>query len=184
MSGLPSLINGVHLYKGAEVNIKSFAGRLDLDNKTLCRLDFIIASYHIEAIAPGTEDQNTEGWLNVIANPYVDCLGHAGNPVYPFDHEAVVQALAAAGKILEINANSFSVRPGSEPNCQDLITRCKAHGVPVLANSDAHNMWQVGNVGQATDLLKKMKFPPEMILNTSFEAIDGFIRQRKKQKGI
>jgi len=182
MTGLPSVIDGFHLYKGAEVNIKDFKGRLDLSENILQKLDFIIASYHIEAIEPGTEEENTTGWLNAIANPYVDCLGHAGNPIYPFDHETVVKALSKAGKILEINANSFAVRPGSEPNCRDILSLCKKYGVPVLANSDAHSMWQVGNVQAALDMLQEMRFPPEMILNTSFSAIDGFITARKIQK--
>lgn len=182
MTGLPAEIDGIRLYKGAEVNIKSFEGRLDLDDSILSRLDFIIASYHVEAIEPGTIEENTNGWLNAIKNNYVDCLGHAGNPVYPFDHERVVKALKDSGKILEINANSFVVRKGSLPNCTDLIKLCKKYDVPVIATSDAHHRWNICNVKASLDLLEELEFPPEMILNSSKEAIEKYISLRKGQK--
>lgn len=184
MSGLPSSIKGLHLYKGAEVNIKDFAGRMDLDEEILKNLDFIIASYHIEAIESGSKEENTRGWLAAISNPYVDCLGHTGNPVYPFDHETVVKELQKYGKTLEINSNSFAVRKGSEPNCRDLALLCKKYKVPVLVNSDAHHLWRIGDVEESIALLKSISFPPELILNASQERIESFITRRKKEKGI
>ncbi|MFA6844364.1 MAG: phosphatase [Sphaerochaetaceae bacterium] len=182
MSGLPSLIGDFHLYKGAEVNIKDFNGRIDLPKQVLELLDFVIASYHVEAITPGTKTENTEGWLSVIENQYVDCLGHVGNPVFPFEHEKVVKALARKGKILEINANSFLVRPGSEENCRDVISLCKKYEVPVTVNSDAHSKWQVGKVDAALHLLEEMKFPPQMILNSNLVNIKKYIETRKQEK--
>lgn len=182
MSGLPETADGIRLYKGAEVNIKSFSGRLDLDETVLKRLDFIIASYHVEAIDPGTEDENTEGWLNAIRNKYVDCLGHAGNPVYSFAHEPVVKALRDYGKILEINANSPVVRKGSMENCIDLIKLCMKYDVPVIATSDAHHKWNLCNVQASLDMLEELGFPPERILNTSKEAIEEYITRRKGEK--
>ena len=112
----------------------------------------------------------------------MDCLGHAGNPVYPFDHERVVKALRDSGKILEINANSFVVRKGSLPNCTDLIKLCKKYDVPVIATSDAHHRWNICNVKASLDLLEELEFPPEMILNSSKEAIEKYISLRKGQK--
>ncbi len=182
LTGLPDVIDGVRLYKGAEVNIKSFEGRLDLDDLVLSRLDFTIASYHVEAIEPGSIEENTKGWLNVINSKYVDCLGHMGNPAYPFEHETIVKALRDTGKILEINANSSVVRKGSEKNCVDLLKLCMKYGVPIVATSDAHHKWNVCNVQASLDMLKEMEFPPEMILNTSKEAIDDYITRRKIEK--
>lgn len=184
MPGLPEVVDGIRLYKGAEVNIKSFEGRLDLDDEVLSRLDFIIASYHVEAISPGSEEENTKGWLNAIRNKYVDCLGHTGNPAYPFNHEKIVKALHDEGKILEINANSPVVRKGSEKNCTDIIKLCKKYSVPVIATSDAHHKWNVGNVKASLDMLEELEFPPHLILNTSREAIEEYIVKRKRAKSL
>ncbi len=182
MTSLPEYIQGCRVYTGAEVNIKDFHGKLDLADKILRKLDFVIASYHVEAIDPGTATDNTDGWIAAIHNQFVDCIGHPGNPVFPFDHEAVVRELAATGKLLEVNSNSFVVRPGSEPNCRHLVSLCMEHGVPVIVNSDAHNMWQVGAVSEALGMLKDMEVPPSMIINTSLTNVDGYIQKRKLAK--
>ncbi|QTQ11075.1 phosphatase [Treponema parvum] len=182
LNSIPEFLDEIRVFKGAEVNIKSFQGRIDLNPSILHFLDWVIASYHIEAIEFGTKEENTEGWLNVIKNPYVDCLGHAGNPVYDFEHEVVIKALKDSGKILEINSNSFTVRKGSKENCSDIIRLCKKYDVPVVATSDAHIMYRVGDVKESLELLKELEYPAERILNSSFSSILDYIDRRKKEK--
>ncbi|PKL26931.1 MAG: phosphatase [Spirochaetae bacterium HGW-Spirochaetae-2] len=184
MDSLPPEVDGIRLYKGAEVNIKNFSGRIDLPDNILKTLDFTIASFHIEAITPGTVEENTAAWLAVVRNPYVDCMGHAGNPLYPFHHEEVIREVKRQGKTLEINANSFLVRKGSEKNCAHLIELCKHFGVPVMVNSDAHNAWTIGEVAPALTLLEHLDFPPSMILNHTLEGISSFIQRRKDEKQL
>lgn len=182
LSNLPEYINGVRVYKGAEVNIKDANGRIDLKGKALKRLEFVIASFHKEAIEPMSEAEHTQAWLKVIANPFVDCLGHMGNPVFSFDHETVMKALKDSGKIFEINANSPLVRKGSEENCRDLIRLAKKYEIPVIANSDAHIYLNVGNVENALTLLKEEDFPEDLILNLSKEKMDEYIKRRRAEK--
>lgn len=182
LSRLPDEIDGIRFYKGAEVNIKNFSGKIDLDNSILKKLDFVIASYHMEAIKPGAKEEHTEGWLNVIKNKYVDCLGHMGAPKYDFYHEPVIKALKESGKILEINSNSPIARKGSEENCIDIIRLCKKYDVPVVANSDSHHRWNLGDVSYSMNLLKELEFPPERILNTSKDLIDEYVLRRKEEK--
>ena len=182
LSRLPDVIDGIRFFKGSEVNIKNFKGRIDLDNSILKKLDFIIASYHAEAIEAGTREDNTEGWLNVIGNRYVDCLGHMGNPRYDFDHEPVIKALRDSGKILEINSNSPVARKGSEENCKDIIRLCMKYDVPVVATSDSHHIWNLCDVSYSMKLLEEMGFPPQRILNTSRELMEDYISRRKEEK--
>ena len=160
----------------------NFSGKIDLDNSILKKLDFVIASYHMEAIKPGAKEEHTEGWLNVIKNKYVDCLGHMGAPKYDFYHEPVIKALKESGKILEINSNSPIARKGSEENCIDIIRLCKKYDVPVVANSDSHHRWNLGDVSYSMNLLKELEFPPERILNISKDLIDEYVLRRKEEK--
>jgi Histidinol phosphatase and related hydrolases of the PHP family len=110
LNGLPEEVDGVFLYKGAEVNMKTFDGGLDLPPHILKNLDFNIASFHVEAITPGSVDNQTSALLHAAKNPYIDCLGHLGNPVFPFEHESVVKALK---KIWEDNGNQRKL-----PHCK------------------------------------------------------------------
>lgn len=165
MKGLPREVRGLRLVTGAEVNIKDFEGGLDLDREVLSQLDFVVASYHVEAIDPASAAEHTRGWLNVIENPDVDCLGHCGNPVFACDYEAVVKACLANGKAVEINSSSFKVRPGSHETCRTVALLCKEYGVPVLISSDAHSRYFVGDHAAAIELLESVGFPEELVIN-------------------
>ncbi len=165
MRGLPREVYGLRLVTGAEVNIKDFEGGLDLDREVLRQLDFVVASYHVEAIDPASEELHTQGWQNVIANPDVDCLGHCGNPAFACDYEAVVKACLAHGKAIEINSSSFKVRPGSHETCRRVALLCKEYGVPVLVSSDAHSRYFVGDHEEAIRLLESISFPEELVIN-------------------
>lgn len=182
LPGLPDQVDGIRLLKGAEVNIKNFDGRLDLGNHILSNLDFVIASYHIEAIDPGSESENTKGWINAINTGMVDCLGHCGNPVFPFDHEKVVKACAEKEVAIEINANSSIVRPGSEENCKDILELCIRYKVPIFINSDAHSMYTVGEFASAVELAESLGIPQSAILNSSLEAAMNFIDKRNASR--
>lgn len=175
MKGLPKEIMGMKFYAGAEVNIKSFDGRLDLPDQILDALDLIIASYHIEAIPPSTVQDHTNGWLHVIHNPFVDCLGHMGNPVYQCDLKTVVKECSIYHKLIEINANSFVVRPGSDKNCREIALLCMQYQVPVLISSDAHSCYSVGNHTFAIQMLESIDFPEELIVNSSYERLKKYL---------
>lgn len=171
MKGLPKQIHGLRFFAGAEVNIKSYEGRIDLPPAILESLDFVVASYHVEAISPSSLEDHTAGLLNIIENPSIDCLGHIGNPVFRCDYEAVVKACAKHHKLIEINSNSFSVRPGSHENCLETARLCKMHQVQVIISSDAHSCYSVGDHGAAVEMLESIGFPEELVVNSSWERL-------------
>ena len=74
---LPEMLHGVRLLKGIELNILDFDGTIDMDEAVLQRLDLAIASLHMPCIKPGTKKENTQVFLKVMENPYVDIIGHA-----------------------------------------------------------------------------------------------------------
>ena len=184
MRGLPKAVHGLRLVAGAEVNIKDFDGGLDLDRDVLRQLDFVVASYHVEAIDPAASEQHTRGWLNVIANPDVDCLGHCGNPVFACDYEAVVKACREHGKAVEINSSSFKVRPGSSETCRAVALLCKEYGVPVLISSDAHARDFGGDHRAALRLLESGGFPEELVINGEKGRLMNYLDRLEQGKAL
>ncbi len=67
---------GVRILYGAEANIIDRKGHLDLDDSVLAHLDYVIASMHKPVIKPGTEEENTEAYINAMKNPCVAVIGH------------------------------------------------------------------------------------------------------------
>lgn len=179
LGGLPESVNGLTLYKGAEANILDFDGNLDMESSLLKRLDFVIASYHIECIQPVNLKAHTQGLIRAIENPLVDCLGHCGNPVFPIDIPAVVGACATQHKLIEINSASFLVRPGSDTVCEQVARLCAQRGVQIVVNSDAHSRWQVGEHTAALAMLDKISFPEELVINSSPERLSYYFEHRR-----
>lgn len=97
-----------------------FDGSLDLPQKLLRRLDWVIASYHGPICMPGTLEQNTQGWMRIAENPDVDVIGHCGDGRYVFDLEKAIKQFKAYDKIVEINAHSFTGAPRAHYNCRRL----------------------------------------------------------------
>lgn len=176
---VPNQLDGVKLLKGVEADVTDFEGTLDVPLRIMERLDWTIASMHRPVLTPGTKAENTRAWLDVVQNPWVDVLGHCGNPAYPFDHEPVVKACSEHGTLIEINAHSPVHRAGSQEICAHIANLCAEHGVSVVVSSDAHAAWQVGNVEPALKMLEEIHFPPQLVLNADEERFGQFVARRK-----
>jgi putative hydrolase len=176
---LPQEIEGVKILKSIEANIIDFDGKVDIGPKYLKRLDFVIASLHDICIEPLYVEQNTSALIGALKSPYVDAIGHPGNPVFPVDIEKVVLVCKEMDKFIEINNNSFNVRKGSEENCKQFALMCKKYKVKVICGSDAHYCEDVGNFDNVLKLLKEVDMPEELIMNLSDENFETYKTNKK-----
>jgi DNA polymerase (family 10) len=143
-------VDGLELLAGTEVNILP-DGSLDYEDEVLAELDWVIASVHSSFRM--TREAMTARILRAIEHPLVDAIGHpsgrkiAQRPPYEVDLQAVIEAAARTGTMLEINAN---------PDRRDLdelhARAAAAAGVALLVNTDAHRVggFNVGRYGIAT----------------------------------
>lgn len=125
------------LLAGVECDILA-DGRMDLDESCLASLDLVIGSVH-SALAQ-SEAEMTARLIRAIEHPFVDVIGHPTNrlllrrPSSQVHIEKVIDAAAANGVALEINAN---------PNRLDLSDSharlARERGVKLLISSDAHS---------------------------------------------
>ncbi|MGH2874348.1 MAG: DNA polymerase/3'-5' exonuclease PolX, partial [Solirubrobacteraceae bacterium] len=148
----------------SEVNILP-DGSLDYDDETLATLDWVVASVHssfqMDAAAM------TARIVRAVSNPLVDLLGHpSGRRIerrrpYAFDFEAVLEAAAANGTMLEINSSP------ERRDLDDLHARAAAAaGVPIVINCDAHRTggFEVRRYGIAT--ARRAWLGPSAVVNT------------------
>ncbi len=175
---LPKYIAGLRHLRGVEVNVCDYDGTLDMTERALGAMDIVIASMHDGTLPCGTPEQVTEGWLRVAENPDVDIIGHCGTPRYAFDYERVIPIFGEHGKVVEINEGTFRVRKTSLDNCREIAKLCAKHGVRVCVNSDAHYMADVGQLDNAVALLEEIAFPKELIINSSVERLEAFLREK------
>jgi len=100
--------NEFRLLTGIEVDILR-DGTLDLPDKSLGELDVVVASIHQSFNQ--TEGELTQRLISAARNPFVHMLGHLTGRLllqrepYKVNQRAVIDACAASGTWIELNAN-------------------------------------------------------------------------------
>ena len=125
-----------HVFSGSEVDVLA-DGSMDYPDDVLGRLDVVVASVHQGFRM--TEDEATARVVRAVGNPHVDVLGHPTGRLllrregYPLDHAAVLDACAAHGVAVELNANPWRLDVDWA-----FVRAARARGVLVSVNPDAH----------------------------------------------
>jgi len=155
---------GFRLLAGSEINI-GLDGSLDYPDDLVAALDWAVASVHTSFSI--SEREMTERVLAAIENPKVDCIGHLTGRLigrrepYGIDVEAVAEAAARTGTMLEINGN---------PNRRDLSehhARLAAEaGAAIVLNTDAHGVDTLDNIAYAVATARRAWLTPKEIANT------------------
>ncbi|MFD2162661.1 helix-hairpin-helix domain-containing protein [Paradesertivirga mongoliensis] len=137
IDALNKKLNGFKIFKGIESDIL-FDGSLDYAPEILATFDFVVASIH--SVFKMTEEKATSRLITAIESPYTTILGHPSGRLllsrngYPVDFKKVIDACAANGVVIEINANPLRL---------DMDWRWHQYalekGVMLSVNPDAHS---------------------------------------------
>ena len=178
---VPRKHGDLELLLGVELNILDIDGHLDLNDELLSELDYAIASMHAQNYKSGSVKENTSAYLNAMKNPYVNIIGHPDDGRYEIDYEALIQGAKEYGKVLELNNHSMEpecTRENAVENDTVMLNLCKKYQVPVVMDSDAHFDLLIGEFDRARDLLEKLDFPEELVLNRSVDAIRKYVNRK------
>jgi DNA polymerase (family 10) len=156
-------ITGFHIFRGIESDILN-DGSLDYPDEILKRFDFIVASVHSNLKM--VEEKATERLIKAIENPYTTILGHPTGRLllsrkgYDIDYKKVIDACAANGVVIEINANPLRL---------DLDWRWHQYaldkGVVLSINPDAHRNEGFHDMYYGTLVARKGGLTAEKCLN-------------------
>lgn len=175
---IPRELCGVKILRGTELNIISYNGAVDVYEEDYYDLfDWIVASFHQPCCLPATSEEHTAAYINVLRNPYIDCIGHPDTQEYDFDTDAVCAECARQGKALEINTSHLN--RGSIDRARRILRGCKASGASVCINSDAHFSARVGDFELGIGLASELDFPEELILNAERGRLEKYLSARR-----
>jgi DNA polymerase (family 10) len=134
---LNETFDGFRVFAGVECDILK-DGSLDFPDEVLAQLDYVVASVH--NVFNLSEAEMTKRIIRAMQNPHVTMLGHLSGRLllsrdgYQVNIPAVIDAAAATGTIIEMNAN---------PKRLDMDWRwwplAKQKGVKCAINPDAHH---------------------------------------------
>jgi DNA polymerase (family 10) len=164
IDALNKKLKGFTIFKSAEVDILS-DGSLDYSKAALKSFDFVIASVH--ARTPGKEEEMTKAVIKALENPFTSMLGHPSGRLllarapYKVDIEKVIDACAANGVVIEINAN---------PHRLDLdwryVKRAIEKGVKFCICPDAHHIADIADIKYGVAAARKGWAAKSDIINT------------------
>lgn len=172
---LNGTFNNFRIFKSIESDILS-DGRLDYDVDVLEQFDFVIASIHSNLKMP--EERAMRRLITAIENPYTNMLGHPtgrlilSRPGYPINHKKIIDACAANGVVIELNAN---------PHRLDIdwrwIPYCMEKGVMISINPDAHSKEGIKDVRYGVYAARKGGLSKDMTFNAKSRAeIENYFR--------
>jgi DNA polymerase (family 10) len=125
------------LFKGTECDIMP-DGSLDYADDVLDGFDYVVASIHSNFRM--SREEMTARIVRAVSNPRVTMLGHPTGRLllardsYALDLDAVIDAAAEAGTMIEINANPLRLDLDAV-HCR----RASRKGVQIVINPDAHS---------------------------------------------
>lgn len=166
------------IFKGIESDIL-YDGSLDYSEEILKTFDFVVASVHSQLKM--TEEKATERLIKAIENPYTTILGHPTGRLllsrkgYDIDYKKVIDACAANGVVIEINANPLRL---------DLDWRWHRYalekGVLLSINPDAHRKEGFLDMRYGVMVGRKGGLTAEKCLNAfSLHQMDDFFANKK-----
>lgn len=173
----------IRIFSGIECDILK-DGSLDFDDPVLARLDYVVASVH-SSFSLGT-DEMTRRIIRAMENPHVTMLGHATGRLllsrepYAIDVPAVIEAAAATGTWIELNAN---------PRRLDLDWRwwplAKEKGVRCVINPDAHSTAGLQDLVFGINTARKGWLAKEDVVNTlPLESMISALQEKRRRHGL
>lgn len=175
---LPRFICGVSVLQGAEVNIVDRTGAVDMEEKTLEMLEWVVASMHNACMKDRSFEDCTSAYLAVAENPCIDVIGHCVTNNFPFDHEPCIKKFAEYGKLVEINESSLMYKTGARANSIEVLRLCKKYGVRIVIDSDSHFCEFIGKTPLGLQLVEETSFPQELILNAEWGRVQEYVLKK------
>ena len=178
-------LDGIEVLAGTETNILP-NGSPDYDDDLLARLDWVVGSVHTSFGMPTAE--MTKRMVAAIEHPWIDAIGHpTGRKItsrqpYALDIDAVIEAAARTGTMLEINSAP------DRRDLNDVHARAAAQaGVMILIDSDAHGAERLEHVRWGVATARRAWLTAEHVANTrpwpEFAALRKRAGQRQTGEG-
>ena len=132
------------IFKSIECDIL-VSGELDYDSELLKQFDMVIISVHQQLKM--AKEKATARLIKAIENPFTTILGHMTGrqllvrPGYPLDFKKVIDACAANGVVIEVNANPYRLDMDWSH-----IPYALEKGVMISINPDSHSIHEIDNI--------------------------------------
>lgn len=170
LNRIPKIINGIRILKGVEANIMDIDGSIDISDKTLNKLDFVIANFHLHTdYSDRGAKINSRAIINTIKSQKINILSHPYNTeMFNIEVKKIYEAACQYDILLEINIPYLKIDKfdsNISSNLKAMVNIVKKHNKKVLVGSDAHNIWELADDSPLRRIKKKIGLTDNLIIN-------------------
>lgn len=171
LNRLPRKVGGLTILRGIEANVINKKGDIDIADKIIKdRLDYVIAGlHHGTGLKIGDGKYNTTALVNAIKSGKINMLSHPFvNNRIPFDVKKVCVEACKHDVLLEINMHYISISEIKENNIKNLkimMQVVKDYNKKIVLNTDAHNIWELGDDSALKKIKKEIGLTDNLIIN-------------------
>ena len=165
------------IFKSIECDIR-VSGELDYDLSLLRQLDLVIVSIH--QLLKMDIEKATRRLIKAIEHPCTTILGHMTGrqllirPGYPVHFHKIIDACAANGVVIEINANPYRLDMDWSH-----IPYALKKGVMIAIDPDAHSIAEIDNIRWGVAAARKGGLTKEMTWNAmSLQQIESWMKKK------
>jgi len=166
---IPKKVSGIRILRGAEANIIGPDGEIDLSEKALAKLDYVIANFHLRS---GYEDKgkkkNTQAMIKAIESGKINIISHPHVIDTPIDHKKIYETACKNSALLEINLSYLAARRINKETLfgiKEIVDTAKRFKCKVIVNSDSHCIWELGDDSNLKKYKKELGLTDSMIIN-------------------
>jgi putative hydrolase len=179
---LPDVLHDVRLLVGAEVNIVSVAGAMDLSDDQLRIQDIVVAGLHERTPYPGTTfEENTRSLLCAMESGLVHVVSHPYRASLPVDVKKVAEVAAACGVLLEVNVSllSHALRTRGLDQSEAVIAETKRmidtlghEGGCCTVSSDSHHTSELLSFpASSAEVIAALDIPLQLVANRDVDSL-------------
>lgn len=174
LSRIPKIVNNIRILKGVEANIINVNGDLDVSKKLIIKktLDYVLANFHMNrGYKSQGQVKNTQAMIRTIKSGLVNIISHPFViDAFDIDIEKISQAACDNNVLLEVDLSyldNYNLKkfPDSINNLKKMIAVVKKNKQKVIVNSDAHNIWEMGEDSGLKKIRKEIGLTNDMIIN-------------------
>ncbi len=184
---LPHRFGNMRVLYGCEANILDTKGKIDIPDRLIAKMDYVIAGLHRRTSYSGDNiADNTKAVVSAIRSGKVDIISHPISLGFLADPESIVKAALEEHIILECNKfvlKEAVIHQNNDVICltTDLLNMASEVGVAVLLGSDAHHVSEMGISDEELMIMQEIYgVSLSKMLNENVSELGSILQKRKQ----
>lgn len=181
----PKEYKGVKVLWGCEANIINEHGDIDLSDKTIKRLDIILAQVHISTNYKDLgKEKNTEAIIKCFKKYPIHIFSHPNLMTYDYDFEKVCESACENDVLLELNLSTLNKLKNNETTfnlLKKMIEIARKHNKKIIINSDAHFLSEIGDDSLLEQYWDELNLSDDIIINNYMDELMDFLGSKNER---